>query len=807
MTRQISRYRIISQLGAGGMGEVWLAEDTQLGRLIALKLLPPRLAADDDLVQRFEREARAASALNHPNILTVYEIGQADGVHFIATEYIEGRTLRQRLNDGPLSISEIIGIIVQVTTALTAAAAAGLTHRDLKPENIMLRHDGYVKVLDFGLAKLTEGRNSGFGIRNSEDAETIAHTESAAPHSAFRTPHSTVPGIVVGTPSYMSPEQARAQKVDGRSDIFSLGIVLYEMLTGLKPFDGESNADIVAALLYREVPPLPSHVSAQLPAELERILGLMLNKDREQRYQSAQLLLTDLQQLQARLSATAGLGRTDDLMRYATVISRPTAETAPRPTAVTQIMPPRRRRRRAISSLAVLPFITTGSESGAAYLSDGITESIINNLSRLPKLRVMARSTVFRYQGRLADPLAVGRELNVRAVLTGRVMFIENRIVVRTELVDAEDGAQLWSGQYSHPLADVFVIEEEISRGISEQLRLKLTGEEKKRLVKRYTASSEAYQAYLKGRYYWNQRTPQSLKKAIESFEQAISFDQHYALAYAGLADAYSVLGIYSAVSPKAAMAKAKAAALRAIEIDETLAEAHTALAGALIWFEWDWQAGEREFKRAIELNPASAYARHWYASVYLTARAQFDEALRQELHARELEPLSLVINTHLGWICYHARRFDEAIGYYRQARELDADFVPAHFYQGLTLVQQGKSDEAIAELRRALELSGRGAMILGGLGYALARAGARDEALALLAELHQSAERKYIAPFYPAMIHLGLGHTDETFAWLDKSCDERFCWLVWLRTEPMYDRLRDDPRFAALLQRVGLAQ
>jgi serine/threonine-protein kinase len=789
IARQISRYRIISKLGAGGMGEVWLAEDTQLGRPIALKLLPARFADDEDLVRRFEREARAASALNHPNILTVYEVGQEDGIRFIATEYIEGRTLRQRMNERPIGLSEIIGIITQVAAALTAAAAAGLTHRDLKPENIMLRHDGYVKVLDFGLAKLTE--------------------EPVNDSAAILSHHETATGILIGTPVYMSPEQARGLKVDGRSDIFSLGSVLYELLTGHKPFDGETSADIVAAVLYKDPSPLASRTTEIIPDELERILGRMLAKDREERYQNAQQLLDDLQRLRSRLTAGQRLERTDELATRAFTerALRDTYATRRKPGDATQIHPaPKRRRRRAINSLAVLPFITTGSDSSAGYLSDGITECIINNLSRLPRLRVMARSTVFRYQGRMADPLAVGRELNVRAVLTGRVMLVENRIVVRTELVDADDGTQLWSGQYSHPLADVFVIEEEISRGISEQLRLKLTGEEKKRIVRRYTDNSDAYQAYLKGRFYWNQRTPQSLKKAIEAFEQAIAFDPNYALAFAGLADAYSVLGIYSAVSPRVAMARAKAMALRAIEIDESLAEAHTALAGAHVWFEWDWQAAEGEFKRAIELNPASAFARHWYASVYLTATEQFDEALHQELQARELEPLSLVINTHLGWICYHARRTDEAIAYYRQALELDANFVPAHFYLGLALAQQEQFEAALAELRLALELSGRGAMIIGGLGYVCAQAGRHDEALTLLDELHSASSQKYIAPFYPAMIYLGLGETDQTFEWLDKSYDERFCWLVWLRTEPMYDDLRTDPRFADLARRVGLA-
>ncbi|MBX3278932.1 MAG: protein kinase [Acidobacteria bacterium] len=800
--RTVSHYRIIDRLGAGGMGEVYLAEDTRLGRRVALKLLPARYTSDPDRVRRFEQEARAASALNHPNIVTIHEVGEAEGLHFMVTEYIEGETLRQLLRHRRPGLAETLEIAVQVAAALTAAHAAGIAHRDIKPDNIMIRPDGYVKVLDFGLAKLIEPSHSG---------------QEPIPADTFDGPAgdltATAAGVVLGTVHYMSPEQARGVRVDVRTDIFSFGVVLYEMIAGQLPFVGETRSDIIAEILRKPVAALSSSVSGPAPGELDWLIQRMLVKDREARYQAARSLLDDLKLIRERVlgrqPAEQSLSAQADAPASAAE-NRSGAERRTDDAANAQTRPIRRRRsRRAINSLAVLPFANAGTDSNAAFLSDGITESVINNLSRLPRLRVMARSTVYRYQGRAhgIDPLAVGRELGVRAVLTGRVVMMGDRLVVKVELVDADDGAHLWGEQYARRLADVFEIEEQLSQEISDQLRLRLTGDEKKRLARRYTASSEAYQSYLKGRYYWNQRTPQGLKKAIECFDAAIAFDRDYALAYAGLADAYSLLGIYSAIPARAAMPKARAAAERALAIDEELSEAHTALAGAYAFFEWNWEGAEREFLRAIQLNPASAAAHHWYASVLLTAMGRFSEAMAEQRRAKDLEPLSLVINTHLGWVRYHARDYDGAVTYCREALDLDPNFTPAHFYTGLAMSQLGRHAEAVATLEHAVELSRGGAMIAGGLGYARARAGDRPGAERVLEELQrQSSPQRYVSPFYSAMVYTGLGRKEPALDCLDRTWEERFCWLVWLRTEPMFDPLRDEPRFEDLLRRVNLA-
>jgi serine/threonine-protein kinase len=787
----ISHYQIIDRLGAGGMGEVFLAEDLRLGRKVALKMLPAKFTADADRVRRFAQEARAASALNHPNIITIYEVGEVEGVHFIVTEFVNGETLRNLVRQRRLTLNEMLEIATQVASALVAAHAAGIAHRDIKPDNIMVRPDGYVKVLDFGLAKLIEP------VSSDSDSDALPDLTE------------TLAGVVLGTVHYMSPEQARGVRIDVRTDLFSFGVVLFELITGELPFVGETRSDIISEILCKTLPPLVARSAEEIPNELAWIIHRMLAKDRNERYQSARQLLDDLKHVQRRLQ---GDGRPSDSLpaEWQKPVPRKSAgerKTSDATGAPTRPMR-RRRSRRVLNSLAVLPFINASADSNAAFLSDGITENLINNLSRLPRLRVMARSTVYRYQqaqNHVVDPQVVGRELDVRAVLNGRVFLMGDRLVVKVELVDTDDGAHIWGGQYTRMLSDVFEIEEQISQEISDQLRLRLTGDEKKRLARRYTPNSEAYQSYLKGRFYWNQRTPQGMKRAIECFEQAIVYDRNYALAYAGLADAYSLLGIYSSIPARAAMPKAKAAAERALELDETLAEAHTALAGAYAFFDWNWAGAEREFLRAIQLNPDSAPAHHWYASVHLAAMGRFEEALAEELRAKELEPLSLIINTNLGWISYHAREFEKAAAYCREAIDLEPRFTPAHFYYGLTLVQLGRVDEAITTLRHAVELSRGGAMIMGGLGYALGRSGDHEAARRVLADLRTQAAHMYVSPFHYAMVHTGLGEIEQALDYLDQTWEERFCWLVWLRTEPIFDPIRNHARFTDLLRRVNL--
>jgi serine/threonine protein kinase/Tfp pilus assembly protein PilF len=815
---KVSHYRIISKLGEGGMGEVYLAEDINLGRRVALKLLPAKFMQDKERVRRFEHEARAASKLSHPNILTIYEIGEADGRHFIATEFVEGQTLRRRSSGRRLPVNEALEIAIQIASALTAAHETGITHRDIKPENIMLREDHFVKVLDFGLAKLAGGGLLG-GIDPSATQgealdESFADLFATTP---LEVQPDTSPGVILGTISYMSPEQARGLKVDARTDIFSLGIVLYEMVAGRPPFEGPTTGDMMVAILDRNPPPL-ARFAPGIPDELEWIILKALAKDRDDRYQLVKSFMADLKRLQKRLQFESkidqdveqgDLGVANSPAVNRDIYKLDTGEdVGGMLTDSGHIRTSAHRISSSIDSLAVLPFANTSRNPELEYLSEAIPEILIINLSRLRQLRVMAWSTVTRYRNRGEDALEVGRELEVRAVFSGRMYQFGDNLVIRAELVDTVDGSQIWGSQYQRKLGDLFMVEQEISKEICEHLRLRLDDEQKQRLFKRYTENAEAYQAYLRGRYYWNQRTPKGLRKAMENFEQAIALDESYALAYAGLADCYCLLSIYSALPPKAAMPRAKAAAMKALEIDEGLAEAHTSLAAALVWFDWDWEASEREFKRAIELNPSYSVAHHWYGSVLLSAKGRDEDAMSEEMRALELEPLSLVINANLGFICYQAHRYDQAVDYLKNALEIDDDFVYGHFILGLTYAQKLMFDEAITEIKRANELmGGRGALINAALGYVYAIAGEREEAIQILAQLQTYPNNRDISPFHLALIYAGLGDKEQALRFLDAACEERYNWVVWLRTEPMLNGLRGEEKFVDLLRLIGLAE
>jgi eukaryotic-like serine/threonine-protein kinase len=811
----VSHYRIISKLGAGGMGDVYLAEDVNLGRRVALKLLPTKYTQDQERVLRFEHEARAASRLSHPNILTIYEIGESEGKHYIAMEFIKGQTLRRRMAGRRLPVGEALEIAVQIASALAAAHGAGITHRDIKPENIMLGDDHFVKVLDFGLAKLSQETF----LTSHDPAITQAETieETLSDHfatSPLETRPETSPGMILGTLSYMSPEQARGLKVDARTDIFSLGIVLYEMVAGRPPFEAPTTGDMLVAILDRNPPPL-ARFTSEAPEELEWIILKTLAKDRDDRYQRAKSLMTDLRRLQKRLeyeSIAGHQGREaqgSDLAERSETAwskSRSADDSGGVLTDSGYLRTEAHRVSHALNSLAVLPFASMSQDPNAEYLSEAIPESLIINLSRLRQLRVMAWSTVARFRDRDVDALNVGRELHVRAVFTGRMFQYGDSLVIRAELVDTEDGSQIWGGQYQRKLDDLFTIEQQISREICEHLRLRLNDDEKQRLGKRYTENAAAYHAYLRGRYYWNRRTAKGIKKAMECFEEAIRFDDSYALAYAGLADCYCLVSIYSAMPPKSALPQAKYAALKSLEIDDGLAEAHTSLAAALVWFDWDWEGSEREFKRAIELNPSYTVAHHWYGSVLLCAQGRHEEALAEELRALEIEPLSLVINANLGFICYQGRRYDQAIDYLKNALEIDENFIYGRFILGLTYAQKQRFEEAIAEIERVIELAGgRGALIRAGLGFVHAKAGNREEALQILSQLETYPMNRDVSPFYLALIHAGLVNKDEALKWLEGACEERYNWVVWLRTEPMLDSLRGEERFGELLERIGL--
>ncbi len=823
---KLGRYEIGAQLGAGGMGEVYLAVDTELDRTVAVKILPAALAADQQRLQRFIQEAKAASALNHPHILTIYEIGTTGTSRFIATEFIDGDTLRQRINAG-MKLVDILEISIQIGSALAAAHAVGIIHRDLKPENVMIRRDGFAKLLDFGLAKL------------SQPVASITDTE--APTKAMV---NTAAGSVMGTANYMSPEQAKGINVDTRTDLWSLGTVLYEMITGHVPFAGETPTETISLILQREPAPLARYTN-DAPAELERIVTKALTKDREKRYQTAKDLLIDLSNLKRKLEVDAEIERTvpPEIRTLRSTSSGKVAATAtgsaqtaqqsagPSASSAEYIVSSIKQHKRgavvilaalviavagiaylyfartdrtAIDSIAVLPLVNTAADPNAEWLSDGITESIINNLSQLPNLTVIARSSVFRYKGRDVDPQAAARELKVRTALTGRVVQRGDNLSISVELVDASNNRQIWGQQYNRKMSDLLAMQSEISREISEELRLRLTGEERKRVTKQYTANAEAYQLYLKGRYHWNKRTREELKRGVEYFNQAVEKDPNYALAYAGIADCYGVPAI--GLSPPEAMPKAKDAAMKALSIDDTLAEAHTSLANVLVRYDWDWSAAEREFKRAIELNPNYPTAHYWYA-LYLAGMGRQEEARREAQRAQELDPLSLVTNWHVGIIFSYARQHDRVIEQLRKTLELDPNFAGAHDDLGWTYAMMGRYEEAAAELQTAIKLSGEATHFMADLAIVYALSGKRGEAQKIIDQLLGLAKQRYVAPYRMAQIYVALGDRNRAFEWLEKGYRERSFGesVMDLKASPFWDPIRSDPRYVDLLRRLNL--
>ena len=820
---RFDRYEIISPLGAGGMGEVYLARDTRLGRKVALKLLLAEFTRDPFRLQRFEQEAKAASALNHPNIITIHEIGEYEAKHFITTEFIDGRTLRQTILRGKLPAVNAVDIAIQISSALTAAHETGIVHRDIKPENVMVRRDGIVKVLDFGLAKLTE-----------------PHYNSSDPDSPTFWKLDTDPGTVMGTASYMSPEQARGLRVDTRSDIFSLGVLIYEMVAGRAPFTGQSTADVISEVLNREPLPLSSSV-ASVPGELSRIVNKALRKDREERYQTIKDLLVDLKALKRDLettttgsfSATSGSNSGGKRISYETEVtatedlsaSTPTERIIIRTTSsaeylVSQIKQHKRAfmlslgtiivifagiftynekfhsKDHPIESIAVLPFATLkNADENARMLSDAITVSIINNLTQLSTLNVKPRSAVLKFTGD-DDAIAVAKALNVHAVLSGRIVQGADDISVDVALVDARDNRNLWGEQYKRKIADLLLIQQEISLVVSEKLRLKLSGDEKKRL--------DAQQQYLKGRNEWRKRTSDNLREGIRYFEEATKIDPSYAPAYAGLADCYNMLGNYSVLPNKEASPKAMEAAQKALDLDETLAEAHAAMAFTYYQYNWNWVESEREFRRAIDLKPNYAPAHQWYSSL-LAVTGRIDEAIAEAKQAQNLEPFSLIIKSHLGLIYFLARRNEAAIDHVRETLKLDPNFFPAHRYMALAYQGQGKNIEAIGEFEKALSLSRGSTLMKAELGYAYAVAGRRSEAQSALDELQQLSSTGHISTYHLAMIYIGLGQKDRALEMLEKAFEERSERLVWIRIDPRFDKMRSDGRFIDLQQRMGL--
>ena len=813
------------------MGEVYLAHDPRLGRSVALKVLPAELASDPRRMRRFVQEAKTTSSLNHPNLLTIYEISQENSVNFIATEFIDGQTLRQYMEGKPLKLGEILRITIQVAEALAAAHEHGVIHRDIKPENIMLRRrDKIVKVLDFGLAKVKE-----------EPAEARISDPDGLTKTMFRTEAS----VIIGTIRYMSPEQARGLPIDARTDVWSLGVVLYELVTGSPPFEGPTTTDQLVSILEREPVPINEYVPS-IPIEFQRIVKKALAKDREKRYHSIKDLSVDLENLRWDLEVSAELERTNSTASgvrsgsipntHVTSENNTRTRTLSREALPAETIPGVRWRSKAlfgvvalllvlgtlayfyflrtpnprIDSLAVLPFVNVSNDPETEYLSDGITESITNSISQLPNLAVIARSSVFRYKGRDVDPQTVGRELGVRAILTGRITQRGDNLIISAELVDVTNNHRVWGDQYDRKLTDIIVVQSELSREISSQLRLTLTGDEQKRVTRHYTENTAAYQSYLKGRYYWNKRTGEDLRKSIQYFEQAIAEDPSYALAYAGLADCYLVIPNYTNIPSQEAYLKAKQSALKALELDDSLAEAHASLGGIKVDYEWDFPGAESELKRAIELNPNYATAHHWYAQ-YLSEMGRHQEAINEIKRAQELDPFSLIINSIVGDTYIKARQYDQAIEQLHKTVEMDKNFVRSHRYLANAYAEKGMFAEAITELQTAATLSGenpeKAAKRAEDLRAALAASGATGYWEKQLQFMLEDAESQNVSAYGVAGLYARLKKNEDVFKWLEKAYTQRDPYLVYLKIDPPFDSIRSDQRIMDLMRRISLIQ
>jgi serine/threonine protein kinase/TolB-like protein len=833
--RAISHYRILSKIGAGGMGEVYLAQDTRLDRKVALKILPAEVASNRDRMERFIREAKSAAALSHPNIAQIFEIGEHEGTHFIAMEFVEGVTLREKIHQERTELRKLLRYLQHVAEGLAKAHAAGIVHRDLKPDNIMITRDGHAKILDFGLAKLIEPQLTDTGDNLGDAATAIMRQQST-------------PGVIMGTVGYMSPEQAqgKTKEIDQRSDIFSFGCVLFEAATSKKPFEGESAIKSLHMVVYELAPPI-ADFNPSAPSELQRIVRRCLAKDPDERYQSIKEVAIELKELRRELEG-AGID---------TTVPPPQKFGVPPSGGITwgpQTLPPEggipntqpassaeyvvagmkkhklaaaivgvvvlfagialftlylrgRTANAAIKSVAVMPFVNESGNQDLEYLSDGMTEMLMSSLSELPNLNVKARSLVFRYKGKDTDARTIGKELNVQAVLNGRVVQHGDGLTLYLELVDTVTGDRIWGDQYNRKQADLVSLQSEIALDVSQKLRTKLSGADEQRLTKKYTENAEAYQLYLKGRFFVNQRTAESLRKAIECFDQAISIDSNYALGYAGLADSYLLLGIPDAItgalSPQDSLPRARAAAERALQIDNSVGEIYASLAHVK-WKEWDWAGAEADFDRGAKLSPNYPIGR-LYHSVYLSSVGRQGEAVQEIRRAQELDPLSLPINASVVYVFYLGRQYDEAIAAGKKTLEMEAVFPLTHQRLGLAYVQKKMYKEAIAEFQQAANNSNRAPLAITSLGHAFAASGNQLEAQRVLAELKELSQHRYVSPYGIAMIYAALGDKEQAFQWLERANDERNTELVFLKVDPRADPLRNDLRFQELVKKVGI--
>ena len=824
---KLGRYEIRAKIGAGGMGEVYLAEDLQLRRRVALKILSAELSANQDRMRRFVQEAQAAAALNHPNIAHIYEVGESDGLNFIAMEHIDGPTLRQLLHDGQTDLKKLLRYLQHACEGLAKAHAAGIVHRDLKPDNIMVSRDGHAKVLDFGLAKLIEPQQISGG--GSSDVAT-----------AILKQHST-PGTILGTVGYMSPEQAQGKtaEIDQRSDIFSVGCILFEAATGTRAFQGRDAVDSLNKII-REAPVAINTLNPAAPADLQKVVRRCLAKDPDERYQNIKDVAIELKEIRRELAGSPGIDTTVPPPRSTPDTQVIAASSAGPPDSLTMRASSAeyivsgikqhkliltiaalvivggaiallyyqhvRNTEPAIDSIAVLPFVNQNKDINIEYVADGLTESIMNSLTQLPSLKVVPRSSVFRYKGQEIDPLKVGKELNVRAVLTGRLTQRGDDLLVSVELIDVRDSKQLWGERYQRKMSDLLSVQNEIAKAISTNLRPTLSGADQSRLKKHNTESPEAYQLYLKGYYFWQKFTPADHKKAVEYFNQAVAIDPNFALAYVGLSETYGASATNGWIAPQEGYTRGLSTAKRALELDDSLAEAHATFGACTMFYNLDWSTGEQEFKRAIQLNPNYEFGYELYSYLLLSI-GRMDEGLTMAQRGVEVAPLSPLLIDDMASAYYLARRYDEAIKQYQKSLEIDPTHFGGPLGLGAVYEAKGMHEAAIKQFEKAIAVGGRTSTVLAMLAHAYARSGKQSEAQKILAELNEMSKTGYVSPYDLAILYAGLGDKDKALDELTKAYEERAGWIIYLNVEPIFDSVRSEPRFVELVGRMKLSK
>jgi len=746
---KLGPYEIQDLIGAGGMGEVYRARDSRLNRSVAIKVLPASFSEDVEQRMRLEREAKAAGVLNHPNVLVIFDIGTHEGSPYIVTELLEGESLHGVIMKGPIALQTAITYAVQIASGLSAAHEKSIIHRDLKPDNIFLTSSGIVKILDFGLAKI--------------DTILTQETSTNLPTTSL-----TQPGSLLGTVAYMSPEQARGQLVDARSDIFSFGIVLFEMVSGRRPFQGQTATDILTAILRDE--PDFNEFSETLSEELVRILLHTLAKDPGSRFQNARELVFALRIIEAELLAPSS--------------KQGQLTIAPR--------------RKGDFRIAVLPFLDLSAEKDQQYFCDGMTEELINAFTKVEGLRVVSRTSAFQFQGQHTDIRRIGQQLGVGAILDGSVRKSGSRIRITAELINVQDGFHLWSERYDREIADVFDIQDEIARTIVDTLKLELVGPKESNLVPRYTDNQEAYNLYLKGRYHWNKRSREGLERAIDYFNEAIEKDRSYALAYSGLADCYSIMGFYGYHRPVEMYTKAQEAAETALRLDSNLPEGHLSRGAVYLYFEMDWQLGHKAMRRSLELNPAFALGHCWYAG-FLSLLGQYREAREHAQKALQLDPLSPLFCYFYGFSFYNERRYDEALQQFHNAFEMEPDFLLALWCSSQVYLKKRMYEPAIRAMEKVCGITSRSPFYVSYLSLVYAEAGATEEAERLLEELQQRSLKEYVSAFSFARVYMGLKKLDEAFEELKKAIVEKNV-IIYIFQSPEFDTLRADARFQNIL-------